>query len=470
MTEVQIRTCARCASPLPGGAGFCTRCGNPVAPASLVAAGVPGASGVLGHAPSGAPGRAPTLYAPTASPYEGIAAPGSLASRRGGKAGLGPAFQGLAPASTGRRLAAFTLDVLLCGAVGAGVFVLSSSPVLAGLAAAELAIGSIGWEVRRGTTIGQRTLGVWTTRKDVPVTAGVGRVAARTALTGSGLVVGGVGAWVVVGSSAWDSDKLGRGWQDKVSGTRTVMEPDRGAAKRRRNQAASRRRNSTTGADSTAPALGYLEPHVTMAPTAVLENSQPVPDAVAASTYGGTSGGAGSRVDRVGTQGTSQPSSASTAPVSAPASVPITQAVPVPPSLAAPLPDRPIAVPGEAAPVVVNPVPSFLVFEFDTGQRVRVATPGVGIIGRGPRVLPADSPESQLVTVSDPDSTVSKRHASFEVTGSTVWVTDLGSTNGTFIISDGVVGSQLSTGHRREVPLGGAVRIGDRTFSVTPAD
>lgn len=56
------------------------------------------------------------------------------------------------------------------------------------------------------------------------------------------------------------------------------------------------------------------------------------------------------------------------------------------------------------------------------------------VIGRKPQ--PVQGYESaQLVALADPNRTVSKNHATIELRDDLLWITDLSSTNGTFIIN-----------------------------------
>jgi pSer/pThr/pTyr-binding forkhead associated (FHA) protein len=117
-------------------------------------------------------------------------------------------------------------------------------------------------------------------------------------------------------------------------------------------------------------------------------------------------------------------------------------------------------VPTAPAPTQVGS----LLFMFDTGQRETVVSPGSGYLGRNPT---ATSLGEQVISVQDPDKSVSKVHLHFEARGAQLWITDQGSTNGTDLIDDEGQVVALEAGERVEVPAGSRVRLGDRTFAVS---
>jgi pSer/pThr/pTyr-binding forkhead associated (FHA) protein len=92
------------------------------------------------------------------------------------------------------------------------------------------------------------------------------------------------------------------------------------------------------------------------------------------------------------------------------------------------------------------------------GQRQKLT--GAILVGRDPA---ADSrwPGAVLMSVVDATKTVSKTHAVFEVDGSGLWVTDLHSSNGTFI--DDPAGEELDAepDMRIAAPDGSSVMLGD---------
>ncbi|QBE49381.1 FHA domain-containing protein [Leucobacter triazinivorans] len=136
----------------------------------------------------------------------------------------------------------------------------------------------------------------------------------------------------------------------------------------------------------------------------------------------------------------------------------------IPAGPAAPLPPGVVAV---DAPIAAAPRPrevgEFLLLSFDTGQRERLRIPTTAHLGR----QPAPSAEGeQLVAVYDPDSSVSKTHLRLEYRGGSVWVTDLGSTNGSVLVDDTGESTSLERGARIRLDDGASVRMGERGFTV----
>lgn len=101
---------------------------------------------------------------------------------------------------------------------------------------------------------------------------------------------------------------------------------------------------------------------------------------------------------------------------------------------------------------------------FDTGQRERLPGTVAANLGRKPWV----SVEEEIaLVVDDPERTISKNHARLEQTQDETWITDLGSTNGTFLIREDGKSIELKPGVRTEVTDGTRVRIGQRSFTVS---
>lgn len=122
----------------------------------------------------------------------------------------------------------------------------------------------------------------------------------------------------------------------------------------------------------------------------------------------------------------------------------------------------PEAVPG-AAPSRARRgmVPTLLL---DSGERLTLDT--ALVLGRDPSA-PADAP-AEVYRWADMSRTLSKSHVRLEWDGRQVWVTDLGSTNGTFVRGAGV-STPLLPHQRTPVPSDVVVEIGDRTLTVRDA-
>lgn len=113
---------------------------------------------------------------------------------------------------------------------------------------------------------------------------------------------------------------------------------------------------------------------------------------------------------------------------------------------------------------VINDVPltaHHLVFEDGS----TVLTPAYGLIGRLPESPPGQSADV-LLTLEDPQRLLSKTHLAFGSDGVGVWVSDLGSSNGTVVVSAAGVETALTAGTRVAVEPGTVVRVGGRMFQV----
>ena len=114
-------------------------------------------------------------------------------------------------------------------------------------------------------------------------------------------------------------------------------------------------------------------------------------------------------------------------------------------------------------PILATPARSTLapVVELDSGQRLALDSPL--ILGRNPS-SPVDAP-AEVYRWADLSRTLSKSHARLEWDGRLVWVTDLSSTNGTFVRTAGAPQALLP--HQR-TPLSAEaiLELGDRIVTV----
>ena len=113
-----------------------------------------------------------------------------------------------------------------------------------------------------------------------------------------------------------------------------------------------------------------------------------------------------------------------------------------------------------AAPT--EPEPQW-VLTLDDG-RVLVA-PDFGLIGRDPEAAEED-PEAELVSVIDPEMSVSKTHASFGVDDDGLWFLDRYSTNGTSAKAPGGERIALEPGVATTILPGSEVWIGRRHIQI----
>ena len=100
----------------------------------------------------------------------------------------------------------------------------------------------------------------------------------------------------------------------------------------------------------------------------------------------------------------------------------------------------------------------------DSGERLTLDT--ALVLGRDPSA-PADAP-AEVYRWADMSRTLSKSHVRLEWDGRQMWVTDLGSTNGTFVRGAGA-STPLLPHQRTPVPTAVVLEIGDRTLTVRDA-
>jgi hypothetical protein len=334
---------------------------------------------------------------------------------------LGTAFRGRA-AGPGVRLAAFTLDAVVVALVVGAVALLTGSVTLVLVAGVEAVVALALLEARTGLTVGNALLRLRTAREDQPYSPGIGREVARAGVVGLGLLVAAAGAWVVVASAAWDPTGRRRSWADRAGGTVVVAVPPR-------------ERSGARQVPVVAPAL-RVDAHASMV-TRTISSLSPRP-----------------RVD-------DEPGMMPLAP----APVQPSAQPPAPRHSAAPAAPVVPAVPQTGAPDLDRGVAdTALMLAFDTGQRSLLPLGSGANLGRAPV---ASQPTDRLVAVQDPEGTVSKTHLRLEHGRDGVWVTDLGSTNGTDLLADDGTVARLVGGQRTALGEGTRVRVGNRVFTVS---
>ncbi|WP_161594130.1 RDD family protein [Microbacterium sp. RG1] len=340
---------------------------------------------------------------------------------------LPPQFTG-EPAGVGARLAAFTIDVAIVVTIGVTVALVSGSAVFGLLVSAEAVLALWILQARTGSGPGKALFGLRVARLDGPYSPGAGRSFVRGLLVGIGSLVFGAGAWVVEGSASADRSGLRRSWADRAAQTVVVAAPRRPAAERR-----SRRRSAD-------------EIVAVPSPTVIARPWSPAP------------------VESGKARG----------PIAAPVS-PEPPAAPVTAAAAAPdVPAPAAAVAGWAGPTAAAPIvdqadpgerpTGELLLIFDTGQRARLPLPVAVNLGRSPEQT---EQTDLLVTVTDPDSSVSKTHLRLEFDHAGLWVTDTGSTNGTELLDDDGQVVPLAPHARTFVDDDTRIRIGNRIFTVS---
>ncbi len=507
-----VNACGSCGQQLPPNVAFCIHCGaSQKAQVSLPPSTTPAPS--YDSAPSYPTATPGYRYSPLPEPTE--------------KKGLDDSFGDMTPAGTGRRLAAFTIDVLcvatLAAAVWFGTAVLLGTPSLiyTAIAAGELVLGLWAWQAIRGATIGNKLLRIRVTRADKPYAMGAGRATMRGVITLAGGIVAIVGAWLIVASSAWDSSGRKRGWQDKAAGTQTVSLAPRKKVVGGRTVISlpsdSHFTDFSQNAYASAGLGSYSEPLVS---NTRISNSADG-SAAGSSARGRSDGAEDGSAENSGASDSFGPMitgvQLDSTPIHIAGSDPSReQAIyretaaanagydtgseygfdsdtnrlipPVPGGLEIPafvepasvirgepvVEPAPVAQPAPASETIVSPQQvgepepariTHLLLTFDTGQQLYLANPGTGMIGRNPRQR---YETDQIFSVEDPASTVSKAHLEFEANGDVFRIMDNHSTNGTGIMNEDGSTTPLSAGEMHDIPLSATVRIGDRAFNIFP--
>ncbi|MEO6826614.1 MAG: FHA domain-containing protein [Microbacteriaceae bacterium] len=103
-------------------------------------------------------------------------------------------------------------------------------------------------------------------------------------------------------------------------------------------------------------------------------------------------------------------------------------------------------------------------FEFSTGERVSVT--GTGLLGRHP-VAGRGELVDQLITIADPERSVSKTHLEFGQEAGELWICDRYSANGTLIVPVAGDARPCEPGRRYQVQRGSRVAIAGQFFTVS---
>ena len=98
-----------------------------------------------------------------------------------------------------------------------------------------------------------------------------------------------------------------------------------------------------------------------------------------------------------------------------------------------------------------------LVFPDGVGAK---AVEGALFLGRNP-TRTAERPDAELLPLIDPAKSLSKTHVLLEVEGGVLWVHDLDSTNGVFIVQANGDAVEVEPGTRAAVPAGSELEFGD---------
>jgi len=374
---------------------------------------------------------------------------------------------GLVPAPAGRRSAAFALDaavwvvLALPGLIGAVLLlaaVAESGDVVGAVASGAVAFPLVLIAVsqvllvafgltqlvlhgRTGRTLGKAAFGIRSVGVSGFGPAGFWRITLRAlVLWAAQVLLPFVGRAVMFASSGWDPEQRGRSWLDRIGGcyaldVRVGLDPFDARALRHAHREAAR---PPAAATRTLPSLASdrAPDEHTFIPAARSSS------AVVASGLGEWQ----------------PPVIAAPAPALAPAAA-ATPAAPASPTSA--------STPDTASP----PAAGAFLLRFDDGTAVAAAPRG--LLGRAPADIAGRAPAegegrtpAVLVPLSDDSMRISKTHAEFGVTDGRFWVADRASKNGTIVELPGGAERSLGAGERIELPVGSAVRLGGRRFTV----
>lgn len=115
-----------------------------------------------------------------------------------------------------------------------------------------------------------------------------------------------------------------------------------------------------------------------------------------------------------------------------------------------------------AMPVPVAPAPHIIIF-FEDGSKQSLDIPSTLVLGRRPA---AQQPEDAVLAVPDHTGTVSRSHARLEITEDHLWITDLGSTNGTKVVNENGEETRLKARQRFPIHTRNRIFLGDMGCSI----
>jgi RDD family/FHA domain len=358
------------------------------------------------------------------------------------------------PARAARRIAAFSIDAAIALLVGVAVL-LAWGPAFGALATVEVAVGQLVWEGNTGRTLGNLLLHLRTTRSDSPRTLGSARAALRGLIVLVGFLVAGVGAWVVVLSSAWDSSGRRQAYSDRASGSVTIGVP---AGRRTTTTEWRVRQRSAKPVEAPVPrgvATAERPAEVQQSPAPSVASSAPL--------FVSLSPSEAPRRELTAEQEERAEAIRLISPTVVSTRITVRD---IDENSSDPAEDSIAPMPGtDVAPSVAS-LGSMLI-AFDTGLKATVSVPGTGVIGRAPRAVAA---HDHLIAVDDPDKSISRSHVRFEIDADAIRVLDTGSTNGTDLLDDEGGVTRLQPEQWTEVPPGARVRMGERVFTLTPVE
>jgi hypothetical protein len=99
------------------------------------------------------------------------------------------------------------------------------------------------------------------------------------------------------------------------------------------------------------------------------------------------------------------------------------------------------------------------------GGEAAVTVDGPLFLGRNPTAA-KDQAGARVLPISDPAKSISKTHAVLELDGGQLWVRDLDSTNGVWVVPAGGEPIAVAPGTRVVVPAGADLELGDFVIQV----
>ncbi|MBW3081127.1 FHA domain-containing protein [Bifidobacterium saguinibicoloris] len=361
---------------------------------------------------------------------------------------------GYRPALAGRQCAAAFIDIILMSAAATGAGLAARNIALGVLVAVECVIVYMVGEGARGVTPGKLMLGIRTVRAEsqrdprAGILPGGGRVILKYLVLAGSALLALLGLVATVLSPLFSRGELRQGWADRaaglvevdihqrVIGTITVRDPqDARYHEVRRSEAMRHVDDSSESLDIrvTPDTPAAPEPAMTYrAPAAPVQAVPSVPAPIA-------------------------PSAPTTPPV--PGRAASGQAgVPVPPAMSAAA-----AVP--TPPASQHGGPRISIY-FEDGSRQPLVIPSTVVLGRKPAL---QQPGDATLAVPDHTGTVSRSHARLEITAAHLWITDLGSTNGTRVIAEDGEETTLQPHVRHAIRSGARITLGDMGCSIITA-
>ncbi|WP_418908614.1 RDD family protein [Glutamicibacter endophyticus] len=316
--------------------------------------------------------------------------------------------------------------------------------LLFGVLSLAYTVGIWWWEATSGKTPGQFLLKLRTTNLEGNL-PGWGKVIGRRLLIAVAGIIPVVGPVLMVISNLFDANGKRQGWHDKAAGTLVL---DVAAGRDPLTSGGIAGPQSFAPQDDPSPAQPESHDEDERAVDAP-EDPEDVPEFAGPAVIDSVPGAI--------RQANEEPSPAKAEVISevnaaAPASAPVPEHAD---------PDDELG--STRLRVERDPV---MVLHFDDGQALTIEHSA--LIGRNP--APAEGEQvDELISLDDPERTVSKTHLLVQSGASGLWVTDRQSANGSYIV-DGQGGTRdLVPGQPQQVSPGQTVYFGERNFKVERA-